>query len=99
MLYDAQKKSVIVAYLFWFFLGGIGAHRFYLKRTRSAIAILLLSVIGAATVIIGVGSLLLGLVGLWLLVDLVLIPGITRQYNMALANELGAAEASNVKFG
>ena len=38
MLYDAQKKSSGVAYLWWFLLGFLGAHRFYLKRPGSAIA-------------------------------------------------------------
>ncbi|MDP1363419.1 TM2 domain-containing protein, partial [Klebsiella variicola] len=38
MLYDAQKKSSGVAYLWWFLLGFLGAHRFYLKRLGSGIA-------------------------------------------------------------
>ena len=39
MQYDAAKKSAVVAYLLWFFLGGLGVHRFYLGRTGSGIAI------------------------------------------------------------
>ncbi len=26
--YDIEKKSLLVAYLLWFFLGYVGAHRF-----------------------------------------------------------------------
>ncbi|WP_394002502.1 NINE protein [Xanthobacter versatilis] len=29
MLCEANKKSAVVAYLLWFFLGGLGGHRFY----------------------------------------------------------------------
>lgn len=39
-------KSTLVAYILWFFFYGLGAHRFYLGYTKSAFAILLLSVIG-----------------------------------------------------
>lgn len=45
ILYDANKKSKLVSYLLWFFLGGFGAHRFYNRRIKSAIA-QLLTVIG-----------------------------------------------------
>lgn len=37
ILYDANKKSKLVAYLLWFFLGAFGAHRFYLRRAKSAL--------------------------------------------------------------
>jgi len=33
MEYDKQKKSTGIAYLLWFFLGGIGVHQAYLGRT------------------------------------------------------------------
>lgn len=47
ILYDANKKSKLVAYLMWFFLGAFGAHRFYLRRASTAVVQLLLW-IGAA---------------------------------------------------
>lgn len=37
ILFDANKKSKLVAYLMWFFLGAFGAHRFYTRRTTSAL--------------------------------------------------------------
>jgi TM2 domain-containing membrane protein YozV len=37
ILFDANKKSKLVAYLMWFFLGAFGAHRFYTRRTLSAV--------------------------------------------------------------
>jgi TM2 domain-containing protein len=32
MRYDANKKSMTVSYLLWFFLGMLGAHRFFLGQ-------------------------------------------------------------------
>lgn len=89
MMYDAQKKSLGVAYLLWFFLGTLGAHRFYVGRTVTAIVQLLTTLVGACTVALGVGFFLLACVGLWVLLDAFLLPGIVRGYNVALANRLG----------
>jgi hypothetical protein len=38
MRYDANKKSMVVSYLLWFFLGMLGAHRFFLGQKHSAVA-------------------------------------------------------------
>ena len=46
MTFQAQKKSTGAAYLLWFFLGGFGAHRFYLGQNGTAIAQLLLALFG-----------------------------------------------------
>jgi TM2 domain-containing membrane protein YozV len=88
MLYDANRKSTGVAYLLWFFLGGFGAHRFYLGQTGTAVAQLILFILGWLTLIVGVGLLLLIAVGIWLFVDLFLIPGIAREQNLRLADRL-----------
>ena len=42
MRYDANKKSVIVTYLLWFFLGMFGVHRFYLGKWVSGFILLIL---------------------------------------------------------
>ena len=47
MLYDANKKSLFVAYLLWCFLGWFGAHRFYLKRAAPAVVMLILGLVAA----------------------------------------------------
>lgn len=36
-----------VAYILWFFLGGLGGHRFYLGKTGSAVGLLILTLITA----------------------------------------------------
>jgi TM2 domain-containing membrane protein YozV len=74
-----DKKSTGVAYLLWFFLGGFGAHRFYLGKTGSAVAMLVLTILGWATVVIVVGIPVLLAVLVWLLVDAFLIPGMISQ--------------------
>jgi TM2 domain-containing membrane protein YozV len=78
MLYDANRKSALVAYLLWFFLGLLGAHNFYLRRNGTAITqlILTITVVGSALTLI------------WILIDAFLIPGRVRRLNNELANEL-----------
>lgn len=57
--------STLVAYLLWFFLWFVSAHRFYLGRPVSAILQILSYFI------------LIGFV--WLLIDIFLIPGMIRE--------------------
>ena len=59
---DGRRKSVAATWLLWLFLGELGAHRFYLGRVGSGIAMLLT-----------LGGLLI-----WALVDAFLIPGMLR---------------------
>jgi TM2 domain-containing membrane protein YozV len=80
MLFEANKKTALVAYLLWFFVGILGGHNFYLKRTGVAITQLILSI----TVV----GLLITVV--WVLVDAFLIPGWIRNQNNLLAAQLGA---------
>lgn len=91
MTFEANKKSVGVAYLLWFFLGGFGAHRFYLGQTGTALAMLILFVLGWLTIVVFVGTILLIAVGIWMIVDAFLIPGLVRDQNSRLAQSLGAA--------
>ncbi|NJO55630.1 MAG: TM2 domain-containing protein [Rhodospirillales bacterium] len=87
--YDAAKKSTLITYILWFFLGVFGVHRFYLRRIGSGIALLLLWAIGSLLTFIGVGYLLLGFAALWLIIDIFLIPGMVRDYNLSIIDELG----------
>ena len=59
---DSRKKSVAATWLLWLFLGELGAHRFYLGRVGSGIAMLLT----------------LGGLFIWALVDAFLVPGMLR---------------------
>lgn len=88
MRYDANKKSTLVAYLLWFFLGWFGGHRFYLGNTGTAIALLLITIFSIVLSVIGIGLLGLGVVAIWVLVDAFLIPGMVRTKNNELINVL-----------
>ncbi|WP_298464745.1 TM2 domain-containing protein [uncultured Erythrobacter sp.] len=78
MLFEANRKSVAATYLLWFFVGVFGAHRFYAgsKKTGLIQLALLFSVIGWLVLIP------------WLLADLFLIPGMVRDRNMELIEEI-----------
>ena len=91
MLFDANKKSMAVAYLLWFFFCWFGGHRFYAGKTGSAVAQLLLSILGFLLLFaFGLGLIVLIPVGIWILIDAFLIPGWIRGQNNLLASQLGA---------
>lgn len=75
---DSRKKSVAATWLLWLFLGEFGAHRFYLGRVGTGIAMLLT----------------LGGIFIWALVDAFLIPGMLRankrQVEKEVMEEIGA---------
>jgi len=90
MLFEANRKSMAVSYLLWFFVGVFGGHRFYNGRTGTAVTQLLMWIFGAMLVsVFGLGLLLLVPLGLWLLLDAFLIPGWVNDHNNLLARELG----------
>ena len=93
MQYDANKKSAGIAYLLWFFLGMFGAHRFYLSQTGTGVAILVLTVFSFLLMIVGIGFFTIWIPGIWVFVDLFLIPGMARKYNSELASRIGVSAA------
>jgi TM2 domain-containing membrane protein YozV len=80
MLFEANRKTALVAYLLWFFVGFFGGHNFYLKRTGIAVTQLILSITIVGAVVTAV----------WILVDAFLIPGWVRNQNNLLVTQLGA---------
>lgn len=85
MLYEANKKSAMIAYIFLFIFGYFGAHRFYVGRNGSALAMIGLVVLGFLTLPIVIGILFFMAVGVWNIVDIFLIPGWIREHNTRLA--------------
>ena len=70
-----DAKSPLIAYLLLIFLGGFGAHRFYLGRSGSGAVMLILFALGWLTLAVAVGAVFLLIVGIWAFVDLFLVPG------------------------
>ena len=71
---------MLAAYLFAIFLGGFGAHRFYLGRPVSAAILLSIAIVAVITGAMSDSgtSPLLAVVWIWTVVDLFLIPGMVR---------------------
>ena len=88
MRYEANKKSALLAYILWFFLGLFGVHRMYLGRVGSGVAMLVLHGLSWLTYWILIGFIGFGILGLWWLVDALLTPGMTRSYNNRLVDSL-----------
>jgi len=75
---ERLQKSTAVAFLLCIFLGTFGAHRYYMGKTGSAIAMTLITVLT-----LGMGTII---TGIWALVDLFLITGWLREDREQLAN-------------
>ena len=88
--YDIEKKSLIAAYVLWFFLGYVGAHRFYLGRPLSGFIMLALSGVTLLLTLVtfGVLSFLWFIPGLWWLIDAILIPGMAAGTNSRIADRI-----------
>ena len=90
-----EAKSPIVAYLLLVLLWGCGVHRMYLGRWISGVLMLALWGMGWLTSLILIGWPLIGVVALWCVIDLLLIPGMIRddkdeiRYRMTKAQNAG----------
>ncbi|MBJ7576939.1 TM2 domain-containing protein [Devosia sp. MC532] len=88
--YDIEKKSPIIAYVLWFFLGYIGVHRFYLGRVVSGLIMLAMSALFALLTFVSFGlfGFLWFIMGAWWLIDALLIPGMISRRNNEVANRV-----------
>lgn len=70
---EVSDKSKTAAALLSIFLGGLGIHRFYVGKVGSGIAMLLLTIFGAILSLAFVGFFMMIAVGIWDLVDFIMI--------------------------
>ncbi len=69
-----SPKSLLAATLLCFFLGQFGAHRFYIGKIGTAVVMLILGILGYATIwLYFVGFIFLLPVWLWALIDFIIL--------------------------
>ncbi len=73
-VYVVKQKSLLLAYVLWFFLGWLGIHKFYLRQPIMGVLYLVLFGIGSATWQFLIGFFPLGLWGLLMLLDIFTMP-------------------------
>ena len=88
MQYDANKRSAVIGYLLLIFVGATGAHRFYLGKAGTGATMLVLFVLSLLLSVVVIGLLGFAILGLWSIVDLFLVPGMTQAYNNRLIGRL-----------
>ena len=86
--YEANKKSVVVAFLLLIFLGSFGVHRFYAGTTKSGAIMLSLFVLSSILLFAFVGAFGFIILGIWWFVDLFLLHGLTSSYDSDLIGSL-----------
>jgi len=69
---EKKKKSTGATWLFWFFFGGIGGHRYYLGKYGTAILM----------------TVTLGCLGIWSIIDAFLLNGMIRKTNESIESEI-----------
>ena len=79
-------KSTLIAYLLWFFLGGAGIHKFYLKNNKMGILYLALTIAGVFTVTFIFGFAFFGILAIFMIIDLFTIPKQVAEANKTIAN-------------
>lgn len=89
MEYDARRKSPGVAYLLWLLLGLVGAHRFYTGRWLSGL--MMAGMFGVSWLLtwIFIGWFGVVFVGLWWLIDGLMVGGWVRDHNMRVIARIG----------
>ena len=84
MRFEGEKKSAGVALGLCWFLGSLGGHRFYMGRTGSAAAMLIITLISIPLCFIVIGFFGLFVVTVWVIVDLFSVTRWVGEYNQAL---------------
>ena len=86
--YEANKKSVVVAYLLLLFLGSFRVHRFYAGSVKSGAITLSLFVLSCILLFAFVGAFGFIILEIWWFVDLFLLHGVISSYDNDLLGNL-----------
>jgi TM2 domain-containing membrane protein YozV len=74
----SQGKNMVVAYILWYFLGIVGGHRFYMKKTGTAVAQLIISITVIGMVVTFI----------WWVIDAFLLHTWVKEHNHTLENQM-----------
>lgn len=77
---SSEGKSLVIAYLLWWFFGYLGFHRLYLERPKSAIAFMVLFGLGFVTLFLAWIPL-----GIWWLCDAYFVYQYTKDKNASFS--------------
>ncbi|WP_323007605.1 TM2 domain-containing protein [Pseudorhodobacter sp.] len=88
MRFQSNSKSTGTAYLLWFFLGGLGGHRFYLGSTGIGVLMLVCTVLGAFLLF---PLIVTGVVAIY---DLFTIPSQVQRFNNGLMADISVGKGS-----
>ena len=73
-----REKNMLIGYLLWWFVGLFGDHRFYMGRSGSAVAMLILSITGIGLLVTWI----------WCLVDAFLLHQWVTEHNQYVEYEV-----------
>lgn len=92
---DPRKRSLMLAYVYWYFCAPIGLHRIYCgeKDTGLAQAGLFFGAILLALIWVPLAVLSIGIWFVWILADLFLIPGMMRRFKARMQPDYGGVFA------
>lgn len=86
--YQAHCKSAGLAFALCFFLGPLGAHRFYAGKTGSAVTMLVISLVSFPLCFFLIGFVGVFVVLIWVLMDAFSVTDWIRDHNSRLAHSL-----------
>jgi TM2 domain-containing membrane protein YozV len=90
MMFETNKRSLAVSYALWFLVGLLGGHRFYNRKFASAILQMISTLFGLLLTLVIVGWFFIGVIGIWVLIDVFLIPGWVKRYNSKLVEHISS---------
>lgn len=78
------KKSMLIAYILWFFLGSIGANYMYCGKWVIGIIKAVIFLIAILTYFIGIGFIVLGFIFIWNIIDIFITYKMVSNYNQKI---------------
>ena len=90
--FEAEKKSAGTALILCWILGAFGAHRFYMERTGSGAAMLIITLISIPLTFIIIGGVGLFAISIWVLIDLFSVTRWAREYNAGLLAKIQSGQ-------